>query len=111
MGSNPKKVNDGDKKGIRPQFAPELQQSFPVNQGANSRTRCAENTGSTNKRKTYSPDWGSRWDMTRMLRELKQAEVQEICSKMEASEIKLNKLASPQHSAWYKRSTTSTETP
>jgi len=36
LGSKPRKVNGGDRKGIRPSFTPELQQSVPVNQRANS---------------------------------------------------------------------------
>jgi len=39
VGSNPRNVDGGDRKGIWPLLAPELQQSLPVNQGANSTTR------------------------------------------------------------------------
>jgi len=38
VGLNPEKVNGSGRKAIRSSFAPELQQSLPVNQGTNSKT-------------------------------------------------------------------------
>jgi len=43
LGSNPRNVNGGDRKGIRPQLAPELRQSLSVNQKQTSGPRtCRE---------------------------------------------------------------------
>jgi len=42
VGSNPRKVNDSDRNGIRPKLTFEHQQSLPVNQRANSKTRYRE---------------------------------------------------------------------